>query len=426
MTATTPSASDKLIDIQDPALVADPDALIERVWQTGGAARGTFVGGVDVLYVADDEDVRTILGDRRFVVNAANVSGGAGAKGRADMLEAVGLAPEIIAYMTENILNKDGSDHTRLRKLVSRTFTVRRVTALRPNVERITDELLASLPEHAEDGVVDLLEHFAYPLPITVICDLVGVAEEDRPHWRRWSQALAEFDVTRPEQMNTVLGEMIDHVGEMIAKRRAEPHDDLLDALISARDEEGGRLTESELVAMVFTLVIAGHETTANLLANGTHALLTHRDQWDALRADPGLLPSAVHEMLRWCGIALVTQLRYATEDIELRSGRVVRGEAVVAVIGATNRDPDVHPDPHRFDITRHRGRPGEAHLGFGHGLHYCLGAALARQEGEVAFRALTAAYPDLALVPGREPAFAARPGQRRFTSLHVRLEPLR
>ncbi|RKS10156.1 hypothetical protein DFP74_5911 [Nocardiopsis sp. Huas11] len=422
MTATTPSASDQTIDLQDPELASDPDALIRRVRAVGGTAPGRFVGGLDVTLFASDEDTRTILSDRRFVVDPANAVGGTSAKSTAQMFESLGLAPELVVYMTESILGKDGSDHTRLRKLVSRAFTVRRVNELRPSVQRITDDLLSRLPDHAEDGVVDLLEHFAYPLPITVICDMVGVPERDRPLWREWSRALAEFDPTAPERMNATLGEMIDHIKAMIAQRRAAPHDDLLDALISARDEDGGRLSEPELITMVFTLVIAGHETTANLLANGTHALLTHRDQWDALRADPGLLPSAVHEMLRWCGIALVTQLRYASEDVELRGGRVSRGEPVVAVLGAANRDPDVYPEPDRFDITRHHGKPGEAHVGFGHGLHYCLGAALARQEAQVAFQALTAAYPDLALVPGREPEFVPKPGNRRFKDLHVRL----
>ncbi|WP_304454003.1 cytochrome P450 [Nocardiopsis sp. YSL2] len=422
MTATTPSAPDQTIDLQDPALAADPDALIRRVWAAGGTAPGTFVGGLDVTLFARDEDTRTILSDRRFVVDPANATTATAAGDRARLFESLGLAPELTVYMTESILGKDGADHKRLRTLVSRAFTVRRVGGLRPGVERVTADLLARLPEHAEDGVVDLLEHFAYPLPITVICDLVGVPEQDRPLWREWSRALSEFDPTDPERMNATLGEMIGHVEAMIAERRAAPHDDLLDALISARDEDGGRLSEPELITMVFTLVIAGHETTANLLANGTHALLTHRDQWDALRADPGLLPSAVHEMLRWCGIALVTQLRYATEDIELKGARVAKGAPAVAVLGAANRDPNVYPDPHRFDITRHRGKPGEAHVGFGHGLHYCLGAALARQEGQVAFAALTAAYPDLSLVPGREPGFAPRPGNRRFQDLYVRL----
>jgi cytochrome P450 len=422
MTATTPSTPDQTIDLQDPELAGDPDALIRRVWAAGGTAPGTFVGGLDVTLFARDEDARTILSDRRFVVDPANATAEAPAKSRAQMFESVGLAPELVVYLTESILGKDGSDHTRLRKLVSRAFTVRRVNELRPSVQRITDDLLARLPGHAEDGVVDLLEHFAYPLPITVICDLVGVPERDRPRWREWSRALSEFDPTDPQRMNTTLGEMIDHIEAMIAERRATPRDDLLDALISARDEDGGRLSETELITMVFTLVIAGHETTANLLANGTHALLTHRDQWDALRADPSLLPSAVHEMLRWCGIALVAQLRYATEDIELKGGRVAKGEPVVAVLGATNRDPDVYPEPDRFDITRHHGKPGETHVGFGHGLHYCLGAALARQEGQVAFEALTAAYPNLSLVPGREPEFSTQPGNRRFRDLYVRL----
>ncbi|WP_017598721.1 cytochrome P450 family protein [Nocardiopsis lucentensis] len=422
MTATAPSAHNDTINLMDPIWSSDPRALVDRVTAAGGSAPALFADGFEVTLFTDDEDVRTILSDRRFVVNPDNVRQGAGTRTKAEIFEAMGVTPDLAAYMTENILAMDGSDHTRLRKLVSRSFTVRRVNELRPRVQRITDDLLSRLPDHAENGAVDLLEHFAYPLPITVICDLVGVPEEDRPLWREWSSTLQGFDPTRPELMNSVLGEMIDHLKGMIEQRRRAPHDDLLDALIRERDEDGAKLSEAELIAMVFTLVIAGHETTAHLLTNGTHALLTHRDQWDMLRADPDLLPSAVHEMLRWCGIALITQVRYAAEDVRLGSGRLAAGDRAVAVIMGANRDPNVHPDPHRFDITRHHGKPGEAHVGFGHGIHYCLGAALARQEGQVAFGSLLRTYPDLALVPGREPERVPTPGALRFKDLYVRL----
>ncbi|MEV2275161.1 cytochrome P450 [Nocardiopsis sp. NPDC049922] len=422
MTAT-PSATHDVINLLDPVWTRDPRSLVDRVAGAGGSAPALFADGFEVVLFADDEDVRTILSDRRFVVDPANVREGATESRKADLLEAMGITPDLAVYVTESILGMDGSDHTRLRKLVSRTFTVRRVNELRPQVQRITDDLLSRLPDHAEeDGAVDLLEHFAYPLPITVICDLVGVPEEDRPAWREWSRTLQEFDPTRPERMNTVLGAMIDHIGAMIARRRAEPQDTLLDALIREQDEDGGRLSEAELITLVFTLVIAGHETTAHLLANGTHALLTHRDQWDLLRSDPGLLPAGVHEMLRWCGVALLTQLRYAAEDVQLKGGRLAAGDRVVALLAGANRDPNVYPDPHRFDITRHHGKPGEAHVGFGHGIHYCLGAALARQEGQVAFGSLVRAYPDLDLVPGREPERVPSPGAMRFKDLYVRL----
>lgn len=421
MTATDPSTYH--LNLREAEFMEQPFRVIERIREAGGSAPAIFVDGLPAHLFVDDEDVRTILGDRRFVMDAANVPDGAAAAGRADAMAALGIRPDLITYLTESILDKDGSDHTRLRKLVSRTFTVRRVNELRPSVERITADLLAALPSHADDeGVVDLIEHFAYPLPIAVISDLVGVPERDRAQWLAWSRQLFGFDPTRPSEMNETLGEMIDHLVAMIAERRETPHDDLLDALIRARDEDGGRLSESELVTMVFTLVIAGHETTAHLLGNGTRALLENPDQLALLRSDPALLPSAVHEMLRHGGTALITRPRYAMEEVRLNSGVVATGERAIAMIAGANHDPAVHPEPHRFDITRQQGRPGEAHVAFSHGMHYCLGAALARQEGEVAVSALFDTYPDLALVPGRPPVADRVPGMLRLSELPVRL----
>ncbi|PDP88988.1 cytochrome P450 [Glycomyces fuscus] len=421
MPAAAPS--DDLIDLRSPEFATDPHSVIDRVRAAGGSAPALFVDTGEAVLFVDDEDVRTILGDRRFVLDPANVSGGRAEATRADALRGLGIRPDLVTYLSESLLDKDGADHTRLRKLVSRTFTARRVNELRPAVQRVTDDLLARLPDLADgDGVVDLMPHFSYPLPIAVICDLVGVPEEDRAAWRAWSDRLSGFDPTRPELMNDALGEMIGHIEGMLAERRARPSEDLLGALVRARDEDGGRLSESELITLVFTLVIAGHETTAHLLGNGVRALLDHPDQWEALRRDPGLLPCAVHEMLRYGGTAVIAKARYAAEDVELRCGRLAAGERAIAVLAGANRDPKVHPDPHRFDITRHRGRPGEAHVGFGHGIHYCLGAALARQEGEVAVGSLLAAHPGLSLVPGREPSPGRVPGTMRMDSLPVRL----
>ena len=427
MTTATPSAhhsdSHDPINLRDPEFTEHPFRVIERIRSAGGSAPVLFIDNLAARAFVDDADVRTILSDRRFVVNADNVPEGAGGISQFDALAALGLRPDLITYLTESMLQKDGEDHTRLRKLVSRTFTVRRVDQLRPSVEQITADLLAALPAHAdEDGVVDLIEHFAYPLPITVICDLVGVPEADRAQWLVWSHRLTRFDLTRPQQTNDTFGAMIDHIKTMIAQRREQPREALLDALISVQDEDGSRLSENELVTLLVTLVIAGHETTAHLLGNGTRALLENPDQLARLRSDPGLLPAAVHEMLRFGGTALLTRARYATEDIQLTTGTVAAGERVVALIGGANRDPDVHPEPNRFDITRRHGKPGEAHVAFSHGMHYCLGAALARQEGEVAVKALFDTYPELSLVPGRPPVPDPVPGTLRLRELPVRL----
>lgn len=274
-------------------------------------------------------------------------------------------------------------------------------------------------------GPAGLLSHFAYPLPITVIGDLVGVPTEDRARWREWSDQLVGFDQADPAQLNGALAAAVDHARHMIAERRATEHDDLLGALVHTRDEDGDRLTGSELITLVFTLIIAGYETTAHLIGNGTRALLEHPEQWEMLRSDRDLMPAATHEMLRHGGTALLTRPRYATETIELGGREIDAGSAVIAVIaviGGANRDQEVHEDPYRFDITRHHGRPGEAHQAFSHGMHYCLGAAPARTEGSVAFDALLSTYPDLSLAPGRPPQRQSVPGALRLTELPVRL----
>ena len=423
--ATDHSRDPEPINMRAEDFAARPLEVIERIRAAGGSAPVVFLDGQPARAFVDDADVRTILSDRRFVVDPENVPQGLETTRRSDAMVALGLRRDLVTYLTESLLDKDGSDHARLRKLVSRTFTVRRVNEMRASVERISADLLAALPDHTdEDGVVDLIEHFAYPLPITVICDLVGVPVADRARWHAWSHQLAQFDPARPEVMNEALGAMIDHVEAMITERREHPRGDLLDALVRARDADGGRLSQSELVTLVFTLVIAGHETTAHLLGNGTRALLEHPDQLALLRSDPGLLPTAVHEMLRVGGTAVSAKARYATEEVRLERGVVPAGQRAVALISGANHDPEVHSEPHRFDVTRQQGRPGEAHVAFGHGAHYCLGAALARQEGEVAFGSLLTTYPELSLVPGRPPVSDAVPGTLRLRELPIRLRP--
>ncbi|WP_198961420.1 cytochrome P450 [Pseudonocardia sp. MH-G8] len=403
-------------DVMDLALLRDPVAGFGQLREEGPVLRGRAPGGTPCWIVTRQADVRTVLGDPRFVNSATSVSGVTVDNLRDKLTEMVGIPRELAHYFTDSILDADGEDHTRLRKLVSRAFTVRRIGELRPRVEEITGALLDRMA--AQDGTVDLVAEFAYPLPITVICELVGVPEEDRPAWRRWGAVLTSMD---PERTPAAVGEMIDHIHDLIARRRAEPADDLLTALVQVQEEDGDRLSADELVTMVLTLVIAGHETTAHLIGGATLALLTHPDQLARLRAEPDLWPGAVHELMRWCGPVQFSRVRYAAQDVELAGVRIRRGEAVQPVLVSANHDPREYTDPDRLDVTRRPAGRGEGHVGFGHGFHYCLGAALARQEGEVALRALFERFPDLALAT-EEQEWVPVPGIRRLARLPLRL----
>lgn len=399
------------VNLMDPALLKDPFGEFSRLREQAPLVRGfLFNPEKPAWLVTRYDDVKQVLSDPRFVNNPANVPGVDARSIRDNLLRARGVPPDYMRYVVEGVLASDGADHIRLRRLVSRTFTARRVMDLRPRVEEITERLLDRLPDRAEDGVVDLIEHFAYPLPITVICELVGIPEEDRPRWREWGRSLVNMD---PEIFGTALRNIVEHIKELIERRRVTPTDDLLTGLIRTHDEDGDRLRDTEMITMILTLILAGHETTAHLIGNGVAALLTHPGQLALLRSDPALTPRAVHELMRWCGPALGTQLRYAAEDVEVGGVPIHRGEPVIAILASANHDPREFDDPGRLDITREPDGRRENHVGFGYGLHYCLGAALARQEGEVALAALLRRFPDLALAVDpadlrREPVPAA------------------
>ena len=414
------------IDLRDPGLLADPIRGFSRIREESPMTRALLAGRDAPIWLATRyEDVAAVLSDQRFVNDPANVPGVDAAAIRERMLEARGIPREYARYLFEGVLDADGADHLRLRRLVSRAFTPRRVQALRPRVEKITEELCDRLPGTAEHGVADLMEHFAYPLPITVISELVGIPEADRPRWRAWGRALTSLAGMRPGALAEPVREMVGHISDLIAHRRGHPADDLLTGLIRAHDEQGDRLTDAEMITMVVTLVFAGHETTAHLIGNTVAALLAHPDQLARLRADPGLLPGAVHEFVRRCSPIHGTRLRYATEDIEVGGVTIRRGEAVMAVLVAANHDPRHFADPERFDITRQPDPRRETHLGFGHGPHYCLGAALARQEAEVAIGTLLRRFPGLRLaVPPERLDRQPVPMFWRLARLPVRLGP--
>lgn len=294
--------------------------------------------------------------------------------------------------LNRHLLRLDGPDHARLRALVQKAFSSRIVDGLRARIQEIIDALIGRV---VPAGGMDLVADFAVPLPVTVIAEMLGIPEPDRPRFRAWSQVLVSTPNT-PEGLahkHAALGQFAQYLQSMVAARRAEPGDDLVSALIAAEEQED-RLDTSELLSTLFVLLIAGHETTVNLIGNGMLALLQHPEQRRRLAEDPALVAPAVEEMLRYDGPVETSTVRWAASEIELRDTRIPPGEIVLASLLAANRDPDQFPDPDTFDITRAPNR----HIAFGFGAHYCLGAHLARLEGTMAVTSLLQRLPGLAL----------------------------
>jgi pimeloyl-[acyl-carrier protein] synthase len=300
-----------------------------------------------------------------------------------------------------SMLDRDPPDHTRLRGLVSKAFTPKALESLRPHIQGIVDDLL----EHAAGkGEMDLIEEFAYPLPVRVICEMLGVPVKDHERFKGWGLDIArglDAIMLPPDSevgQRSVSGRraLAAYFRELIAERRAAPRDDMLSALIVA-EEAGDKLGEEELLATCILLLVAGHETTVNLIGNGTLALLRHPDQLRKLRERPALIGTAVEELLRFDGPVQRTA-RIPSEDITIGGQTIGKGEMVMPFLGAADRDPTQFPDPDRLDITRTDNR----HIAFGMGIHFCLGAPLARMEGQIAINTLLARLPKLALATDR------------------------
>jgi cytochrome P450 len=296
--------------------------------------------------------------------------------------------PTFAETTAETMLNSDPPQHTRLRALVMKAFTARTIEQLRPRVEAITARLL---DEMAEQRTVNLLETLAFPLPITVICEVLGIPEHDRDDFRDWFGTL--LSMPDADAVTKASASLAEYLATLVASKRDAPGEDLLTKLIEARDGEDG-LSETELISMAFLLMIAGHDSTMSLIGNGVLALLQHPDQLAALRADPSLVPAAVEEFLRY--ETPVTQATYRYTAAPVRIGDVVipEGEFVVVALGSANRDGDRFDDPDSLDT----GRNPVGHLAFGHGIHYCLGAPLARMEAQIAIGRLLERFPDLRL----------------------------
>jgi cytochrome P450 len=296
----------------------------------------------------------------------------------------------------------DGEDHRRLRSLVSKAFTARRVEELRPRIEELTAGLLDDLLAAAErdGGVADLRRHFAMPLPMAVIGELLGVDAEHRDRLHHLSNQVVATDIG-PEKALAANRELVAVLAAVAVARGERPGDDLTSALIAARDEEGDRLSQEELIGTLVLMIIAGHETTLNLLTNAVRALCGHRDQLELVMKGEGGVGWAdvVEETLRWDAPVSYFPFRYPVRDLTVDGTVIPKGTPVLAGYSAAGRDPSVHgPDADRFDVTR-PGRPGAArHLSLGHGAHYCLGAPLARMEATIALERLFTRFPDLDL----------------------------
>lgn len=400
-------------DLMDPELMANPRAGFARMREFAPVCRGKSMMGPPVWYATGADEVRTVLSDPRFDTRLPSLPD------EVDPLmaglTAIGVTGDLTKYVTGMLIHSSGAEHSRLRNLVSSAFSARRVAAFRPRVEEIAKTLLDDV-EAAGPGPVDLISTFAYPLAIAVICELVGVPERDRPVWQEWGDGLVSM---MPGRTPAALEGMAGQVRELVAQRRADPADDLISALLQSQADDGDRLSDDELITLVINIVFAGHETTAHLIGNTTAALLTHPDQRELLRKEPERWPTAVHEFLRLWTPFPVSPMRYATETLELGGQTINAGEAVVAILLAANTDPSEHSSPEQFDVTRREGKRGTGNFGFGHGIHYCLGAPLARIEAEVGLRSLFQRFPDLRLES--EPVWTPHPLMIRLPSLAVR-----
>jgi pimeloyl-[acyl-carrier protein] synthase len=385
----------------DPAFVADPYPMYRRLRAEEPVHRSPLGFWVLTRY----DDVIAALRDPRLAKEAiaAFVAARFGAP-----VPAMGLS----------MLDRDPPDHTRLRSLVSKAFTPRMVDGLRPRIQQIVDGLLDGVQAA---GSMDVIEEFAYPIPVIVICEMLGVPVADHERFKEWSLDVARGldsillppDSDVPRRSIASRNALADYFRELIAERRAAPRGDMLSSLIAA-EEAGDKLSEHELLATCILLLIAGHETTVNLIGNGTLALLRHPEQLRRLREHPRLIGSAVEELLRFDGPVQRTA-RIPSEDVVIDGHTIAKGEMVMPFIGAADRDPAQFPEPDRLDITRTDNR----HIAFGWGIHFCLGAPLARVEGQIALNTLVQRLPKLALATAT-PEFRQSLTLRGLSSLPV------
>ncbi|WP_431041559.1 cytochrome P450 family protein [Streptomyces sp. P1-3] len=366
--------SEPIVSLMNPEFADDPVGAYARLREKSPLVRIGHPGGPPVWLITRCEDVKAALSDPRLVVDYSSVPGHQGRSLVDEMVEAANLPDDFRDY-AGNMMYQDGKEHARLRRLVTPALTVRRIKALRPRMEKTSARLIDAL---AQKGSGDLIEEYSSPLTGTVICELIGIDEADQPQMREWMHDYANGDQAASAQG------MVEYTKKLIERRRAAPTDDMISTLVQTSDEDGDRLSEAEIIGLVLLLVIAGHHSTAHFIPNAVVALFDHPDQLALLRAKPEALPHAIDELLRIANPLPIAAPRYATEDLEFAGVSICKGEALTGSFQSANYDPRVFPEPERFNVERVMKR-GEGHLSFGAGPHYCIGAALARLEGEIA-----------------------------------------
>jgi len=370
--------------LASPQFKANPYPFYARLRAEAPVYRITLPTRQVAWLVTRYDDVLALLKDERFAKDRFSVLP-AGQRAKPQWI------PGLLKPLARNMLDLDGSDHMRLRALVHKAFTPRLIERLRARVQTLCDELLTTVQAN---GGIDLIREYALPLPATIIAELLGIPVADRHKFQAWSSSMVS--VSSSGDLLRALPHLwlfIRYIRALFAQRRATPRDDLVTALVQA-EEAGDMLSEDELLAMVILLLIAGHETTVNLIASGTLTLLQHPEQLERLRENPALIKPAVEELLRYTSPVELATERFARADLTIDGVGIARGEQVLAVIGSANRDERQFVEPDKLDITREPNR----HLAFGQGAHYCLGAPLARMEGQIALTTLLDRMPNLRL----------------------------
>lgn len=335
-----------------------------------------------------DEAVKVLKDSKRFTVDRSNIDAGRFSRGP---------EREGTFFGQSSLLSLDEPAHRRLRGLVSKAFTPKYIQGLRPSIQRIADDLIDRVEKQ---GSMDLVNDYAYPLPINVISDILGVPTDQREQLRDWSEAISNGSSSdgNPQERWSKIQAFTRYVVQLVAEKRQQPADDLVSQLVQM-EQEGDHLNENELLALVGLLIFAGHETTSNLIGIGTLTLLDHPEQLEKLKADPQLVPSAVEELLRVNGSVVFPVPRFATEEVELAGQHISRGDLLLVVLGSANHDEHQFTDSEDLDIARSLNR----HIAFGYGIHVCLGAPLARLEGDIAFTTLFRRLPHLRLAVPHE-----------------------
>ncbi len=381
---TTPMQSLASIDITSATFKANPFPFYAQLRAQAPVFAVKLPTKERAWLVTRYDDVLSVLKDERFAKDRRNAMS-------PEQLKKQPWIPPMFKPLERNMLDLDSPDHTRLRALVHKAFTPRLIEQMREQIQALTNELLDAVEPN---GSMDLIADFALPLPLTVIGRILGVPSEDNDKFHRWTKTMISGGTNR--NLFVLVPSMMSFMGylkKLIKQRRAAPKDDLVTALVQAKDGSDS-LSEDEILAMIVILLVAGHETTVNLIGSGTLALLEHPDQLVKLRNEPTLIKTAIEELVRFvCPVETATE-RYAREDIPIVGTTIPRGELVLAVLGSANRDAKYFDNPDALDITRSNNK----HLSFGHGVHYCLGAPLARLEGQIAISTLLQRMPYLHL----------------------------